>query len=154
MSDARTVGGALPGLCTWLRYLQDRGCKYPWRLSGGMAERVQIARALALEPKVLLMDEPFGALERDHQGRPAGCVAGTYSWLRRATVIFITHDLDEGYLPLLPRAGRPTADRDGSRWWWTPNWGVRENDAGAPRATPPQSGPGHLLGQTLRAEDG
>ena len=74
--------------------LEDRGADYPWRLSGGMAQRVQIARALALEPKVLLMDEPFGALDAITKGRPAGRAAQR-ARETDATVVFITHDLDE-----------------------------------------------------------
>ncbi len=78
-------------------HLSHAAHKYPKEISGGMKQRVGIARALAMQPKVLLLDEPFGALDaltRAHlQDELVGIVAAS-----GATVVMVTHDVDEAVL--------------------------------------------------------
>ncbi|HLS18588.1 MAG TPA: ABC transporter ATP-binding protein, partial [Paracoccaceae bacterium] len=70
--------------------------KYPAELSGGQQQRVGVARAMAAEPAVLLMDEPFGALDPITRGRLQEEFASIQR-RRRKTVILVTHDMDEAF---------------------------------------------------------
>ena len=67
---------------------------YPHQLSGGMKQRVAIARALANRPRILLMDEPFGALDAQTRARCSRYLLQIWKQVD-ITIVFITHDLDE-----------------------------------------------------------
>ncbi|WP_243855128.1 ABC transporter ATP-binding protein [Diaminobutyricimonas sp. TR449] len=74
--------------------LDDVHSAHPWQLSGGMQQRVAIARAVAYEPQVLIMDEPFAAVDAQTRADLEDLVRALWHRLG-VTVLFVTHDIDE-----------------------------------------------------------
>jgi NitT/TauT family transport system ATP-binding protein len=74
--------------------LAEHAHKYPWQLSGGMQQRAAIARALAYQPEILLMDEPFASVDAQTRAELEDLLLDV--WTRfNVTILLVTHDIDE-----------------------------------------------------------
>jgi NitT/TauT family transport system ATP-binding protein len=109
-SDVEAAGGRAQALLA-LMGLTAVAEAYPNQLSGGMQQRVAIARALMSRPRILLMDEPFGALDAQTREVMHDLIAHVHRQ-ERSTIVFVTHDVEEAlYLGhrvvlMAPRPGR------------------------------------------------
>ena len=97
--------------------LAGQGGKYPWQLSGGMQQRASLCRALIHEPKLLMLDEPFGALDAFTR-EELWCVIRDLHAVQKFTVVLVTHDLREAVFLadrifcMSARPGRVVAERE------------------------------------------
>ena len=127
----------------------------PWRLSGGMQQRVQIARALAMNPDVLLMDEPFGALDAITKQSLQDELLQVHE-ATRPTIIFITHDIDEAlYLSdrVFVIAGSPGAGKPGRLTMQSETCLPRPRDPVITRELPQYLALRHTLVDALHVRD-
>ncbi|WP_213806416.1 ATP-binding cassette domain-containing protein [Granulicella sp. dw_53] len=103
--------------------------RYPWQLSGGQRQRVGLARALAMDPAVLLMDEPFGALDPITRAEMQTMLRELLGRVKK-TVLLVTHDLDEAlYLAdrvVFLEAGEVVADMAAAEVLGSENVAVKE----------------------------
>ena len=93
--DAKTIAQRVNELLELVQ-LSDLGTRYPNQLSGGQRQRVALARALAREPKILLLDEPFGALDAKVRRELRLALRAIHERLG-ITTIFVTHDQEEAF---------------------------------------------------------
>ncbi|GEM44773.1 ABC transporter ATP-binding protein [Deinococcus cellulosilyticus] len=109
--DVLLEAGYRASMLIQLMGLETSRDAYPSQLSGGMQQRVAIARALITRPKILLMDEPFGALDAQTREVMHDLIRHVYL-MEGTTILFVTHDVDEAVylgnkvLVLAPRPGR------------------------------------------------
>ena len=95
--DAARIAARVDELMTLVGLPADTRSRYPHQLSGGQRQRVGVARALAADPPVMLMDEPFGAVDPIVRGRLQEEFLRLQREVRK-TIVFVTHDVDEAIL--------------------------------------------------------